>query len=280
MLIPYQVDVPMERWPYANWVLIAVTSVISFVICIGYFLGAGKLTPQEEAQLIERIERENPGLAPDEMDQRIEAAVEDSEMMPGALWKKNFRFHNLFAHLFVHADPLHLIGNMLFLFVFGNAVNAKLGHFQFLVCYFLLGAIAGAAWLLVGDGRPLVGASGAIMGLIGIFAVFYPRNDVSVLYWITLAVSGEFAISSYWLILFYVVGDLVGTLIQQYSGVAYICHVVGAFVGFGMAMAAVALGFYPATRYEENLLQFMGMQEKTTNKKKKKKKKRVRAEED
>jgi membrane associated rhomboid family serine protease len=279
MLIPYQVDVPMERWPYANWVLIAVTSVISFVICIGYLLGAGELTPDEELQLVQRIERENPNAGPGELDRKIEAAKEDAEMMPGALWRKNFRFYNLFTHLFVHADPLHLIGNMIFLFVFGNAVNAKLGHAQFLVCYFLIGAITGAAWLAFGNGMPLVGASGAIMGLIGIFAVFFPRNDVSVLYWITLAVSGEFTISSYWLILFYFLGDLFGTLIQHLSGVAYICHVVGAMVGFCLALALVALGFYPATRYEENLLQFIGMQEKTT-KKKKKKKKRVRAEED
>ena len=44
MLLPYQVDVPMERWPFANWALIAVTSVISFIIVVGMYMGAGEMT--------------------------------------------------------------------------------------------------------------------------------------------------------------------------------------------------------------------------------------------
>ena len=280
MLIPYQVDVPMERWPYANWGLILVTTISSFIIIVGSFLGAGEPMPRDIAQLEEKIRREHPEADDLEIDDRLQAAIEDAVMLPGALRPDRWTFEQLTTCLFVHGDFMHLIGNMLFLFVFGNAVNAKLDHFGFLLAYFLIGAFTSAAWLVFGDGRPLVGASGAIMGLVGMFLILYPRNDVTVLFWFG-RVAGEFTVSSYWLILFYLVGDLFGTLVQQYSGVAYICHVAGAFAGAGFMATAVALGFYAPARGEENLLQFMGVQPKEQDKPKKaKRRKRVLVEED
>ena len=74
---------------------------------------------------------------------------------------------------------LHLLGNLLFLFTFGNAVNAKLGHLPFLALYFGSGAFAGLAWLLLGSRVPVLGASGAIMGITGAFLVLYPLNEIS-----------------------------------------------------------------------------------------------------
>ena len=120
---------------------------------------------------------------------------------------------------------------MIFLFCFGNAVNAKLGQGLFLAAYFLLGALDGVAWLLLGNGMPVVGASGAIMGIVGIFLVLFPRNDVNVLYWFGGAYGGSFSIAAIFLILFYMTCDLIGTLTGGGGGVAYICHLAGAWRG-------------------------------------------------
>ncbi len=295
MLIPYTVDVPMERWPFANWALIVVTSIVSLIIMVGQIANHRSFRPQEPAP---RAKRANPareaqmaelrkrGYENQEQIQRIVDAQDfheadedaaatdpfDDLIPPGALRPRNFRFLQLFSCLFVHGGLFHLIGNMIFLFVFGNAVNAKLGHIQFLVAYFLCGAVASAAWLMFGNGIPCVGASGAIMGIVGIFLILYPRNDVTVLYAYTMACSGSFEISSMWLIMFYMLGDLFGTLVWGGAGgVAYVAHLGGAGVGIAMGATAIALGFYRPTRYEQNLLQLFGWQPKKRKKKKKKK---------
>jgi membrane associated rhomboid family serine protease len=85
----------------------------------------------------------------------------------------------LFAHMFLHANGLHLLGNMLFLWIFGPPVEDRLGPLVFSACYVIFGFAsafghaAGVAGSMIDD--PAVGSSGAISGLIGIFTVFYPR---------------------------------------------------------------------------------------------------------
>ena len=158
---------------------------------------------------------------------------------------------------------------MIFLFVFGNAVNAKLGHGLFIAAYFLLGALAAVAWLVLGHGMALVGASGAIMGLVGIFFVLFPRNDVQILYLFSLFWTGTFCISACWVILFYMGCDLYGTLSGGGGAVAYIAHVAGGLGGMALAIALLTSGWIESDYSEENLLQVLGMQEKQARRKKK-----------
>jgi membrane associated rhomboid family serine protease len=257
MLIPYSVDVPMERWPFTNWALIAITCVISIGILID--------PPRSDRWT---VEKDAPG-AP--VIERV--FLDELEGVSSlALNPRHFSFLQLFTCVFVHGDLFHLIGNMIFLFVFGNAVNAKMGHIPFLLSYFLLGALASCAWLLLGNGQPAVGASGAIMGIVGLFLVFFPRNDVTILYWFSFYFSGTFDLSSMWIILSYLAGDLFGSLTAGGGGgVAYVAHLGGALGGIACGVAAIQLGWFAATPYEVNLLQLLGWQEKTPRKKKKKK---------
>jgi len=183
----------------------------------------------------------------------------------------------MFTYQFVHGDLLHLIGNMAFLFVFGNAVNAKLGHWQFLLCYLLLGAVAGLAWLPFSRGLPLVGASGAIMGIVGLFVVLFPRNDVEVFYWFGILWAGVTRIAAYWVVLFFVLTDLIGVVLDQSGPVAYVAHLAGALGGFGVGLALVHWRVVRSTRYEENLLQFLGYQRRESPRRKKGKRARRRA---
>ncbi len=255
MFLPYQVDVPMERLPVANWVLIAVTVLVSVAV----FLGAGREPSREEMDQFLQARDGGPASSDEDVREYIRLARQlDPGPPPLALVPERLAFSQLFSHLFVHAGFLHLAGNMIFLFVFGNAVNAKLGHVPFLALYLLLGAVAGLGWVALGDGRPAVGASGAIMGLLGIFLILFPRNDVTVLYsWIGNP-AGSFEISAVWLILLYLAGDLFGTVIGRNASTAYAAHLVGGVTGMAVAVGLVAAHVIVPERGEENLLQTLG----------------------
>ena len=86
----------------------------------------------------------------------------------------------LFTSMFLHGGWLHLLGNLLYLHIFGDNVEDRLGHARFLLLYVLAGATAGIAQVLIHPGTavPMVGASGAIAGVTGAYLLFYPRARV------------------------------------------------------------------------------------------------------
>ena len=157
MLIPYRTDTPMARWPISNILIILATVV----------LGAPTWLPGSE--------------------------YEGGWLV---LWPDEFEPAQLIGSLFGHADFVHLAGNMFMLFVFGNAVNAKIGNIFYVPLYFAIGLIENLAWIALGDGGPTLGASGAVMGVIGAFLVLYPRNEVAVLYWFGWIAHGVWEISA------------------------------------------------------------------------------------
>src|SRR5437868_13176983 len=119
MLLPYNVDVPMMRVPFANWALIAITTLVSLAIVAGAGQNPRELNDDPYFHV---------------MDDTIRAAEQD-HLPPLALVRSAFSVPQLISYQFVHADLFHLVGNMIFLFVFGNAVNAKLGHVLFVASY-------------------------------------------------------------------------------------------------------------------------------------------------
>ncbi len=157
-----------------------------------------------------------------------------------------------------HADVIHLLGNMVFLFAFGNAVNAKIGHAPYLLLYALIAAAEGSLWALLGSGDA-VGASGAIMGVVGAFLVFYPRNDVSIFYWFGVIAAGSIEISAYWVIAAYLAFDVWGLATDGSGAVAYLSHLSGFATGFGLALAFVACGLFASEDFEENILEATGL---------------------
>lgn len=250
MFVPYTVDVPMSRWPIANWVLIASTVAVS--------IGAWGYQHHHIYTMMAHPEAVTP-----EMQPHSRQEAEDLFIPPLALWREKVTLVNLLSYTLVHANLLHLAGNMIFLFCFGNAINAKLGHWQFLASYFLCGMVAGGAWLLFDNGRVLEGASGAIMGIVGLFLIFYPYNDVRVLVGFQWR-AGTLEISSFWVITMYMVLDLVGCFIKGGGGgVAYSCHLAGSALGIFIGLDLLMLGFYPPTDCERNLLQLVGLRERT-----------------
>ena len=94
----------------------------------------------------------------------------------------------VFTSMFLHGGWFHLIGNMLFLWIFGNAVEGGLGHFRYLVLYLASGVAAALIQGLSDPGShvPMIGASGAIAGVLGAYALLYPRANVHVFVWIVI----------------------------------------------------------------------------------------------
>jgi membrane associated rhomboid family serine protease len=88
--------------------------------------------------------------------------------------------HTLLSHMFLHGGLFHLLGNMLYFWVFARAIEETLGWRKFLLCYLGCGLVAGLVFLLsnLSAEQPAVGASGAISGVLGAFLVFYPTSSI------------------------------------------------------------------------------------------------------
>jgi membrane associated rhomboid family serine protease len=247
------VDVPMQRYPVANWVLIGVT-----VIATLFAWGSESKALDEARQLAATLDNAK-GLTPEqeaELETKINKVVE--RVLGGALQPRHFRLPQLITHAFIHGDFWHLLGNMIFLFAFGNAINAKLGHWQFLVCYFFFAAFAGFGWIILGDGMPMVGASGAIMGIAGMFFVLYPFNELAIHSPDTYFWSGDaWRMPSWVFVLIYMVLDLLGTL-QKGAGIAYAAYLAGEIGGMTLAFGLVKTGWVASDRGEQNLLEAWG----------------------
>jgi membrane associated rhomboid family serine protease len=139
--------------------------------------------------------------------------------------------------MFIHAGWLHLLGNMLFLFVFGNNVEDRFGHFGFVMFYLLAGFIAAYGFALAAPSSttPLVGASGAVSGVLGAYLVLYPRarvwSLVPVLLFIPLRLPAWLVLGVWFVLQWaYSAGYAVSG-----GSVAYLAHVLG-FV-FGVLIA-------------------------------------------
>lgn len=146
----------------------------------------------------------------------------------------------LITSLFFHAGFAHLLGNMLYLWVFGNNIEDRLGHIRFVFFYLLCGIIATFGHILTAFNSriPVIGASGAISGVLGAYLVLYPRAKVLVL--IPLFYIWRIArISAGWFLLFWIIlqffyGTTSLALMSESGrggGVAWFAHIAGFFAG-------------------------------------------------
>ncbi len=152
--------------------------------------------------------------------------------------------------MFLHANFIHLAGNMLFLWIFGNNVEDRLGHLPFLVFYLLAG-VAGSALQVAIDPTskvPSVGASGAISGVLGAYLVWFPTaRVVSLLFlgiFITLIRVPAWIFIGYWAILQAILG-LTGLSVvraQDQGGVAYFAHIGGFLTGLAAGLLFLRRG--------------------------------------
>jgi membrane associated rhomboid family serine protease len=135
----------------------------------------------------------------------------------------------LLSYMFFHGDAFHLLGNMLFLWVFGDNVEDALGHWKFLLFYLLCGVFAGLVHALVASGSesPLIGASGAVAGVIAAYLMLHPR----VMVWgvafkfLPLRITAAAALG------LWIVTQIVMVMLPQVGPVAWWAHIGGLIAG-------------------------------------------------
>ena len=137
----------------------------------------------------------------------------------------------LLTSMFMHASWMHIIGNMVYLWIFGDNIEDRLGHAKFLVFYLICGFVASLAHILFGPDSviPSLGASGAIAGVLGSYLMLFPRKNVRVLVARTIVNMPAWAVLGFWIAL--QIFSQVGVSGGQSSGVAYLAHIGGFFAG-------------------------------------------------
>lgn len=196
MLIPIGDEPNEHRTPWVNWALIA-TNVLVFV-------------------LVQKSGRD-------------EGIVERWAYVPSAP-----SLQTAFSSMFLHGDWMHLLGNMLFLWIFGDNVEARLGRLGYLAAYLATGLVATVVHGVSDPSSavPSLGASGAISGVQGLYVVAFPRNRVKLLVWFYVVTIVY--VKAAWVIgLWFVLNDLVPFLFDRtvLGGVAHGAHLGGFAAG-------------------------------------------------
>ncbi len=219
MLIPIRTDYRMSRTPWVNYALLAVNVAVFF---LGYH-------------------------AANEAGYR--------RIYGWMLHPDSPELGQFFSSIFLHGGFWHLAGNMLFLWVFGNAINDRFGHAGYLAFYLAGGVLASLGYLLLGGTAPVLGASGAISAVTGAYLVLLPRSRVTVLM-LLIYYLHPFELPSLYFLMFQLVWNLVltlGGLGGKYAaggGVAYAAHSSGYAFGIVVSAGLLAVRLLPRDTFD------------------------------
>ena len=181
----------------------------------------------------------------------LERALFNVAFIPARFWIPGYLLPNLitiFISMFLHGGLLHIASNMLYLWIFGDNIEDRLGHGRYLIFYLLcgFGATLTHAFFNPTSRVPAIGASGAIAGVLGAYLILFPRAQVTTLipifFFITIRELPAVIILGLWFVLqlFSGVGSLSVAGAEQAGGVAYFAH-IGGFV-LGMILVVVMGG--------------------------------------
>jgi membrane associated rhomboid family serine protease len=142
----------------------------------------------------------------------------------------------IFSAMFMHGGIFHIAGNMLYLWIFGNNIEDKMGHIRFIVFYLFCGITAAYAHAITDPHShvPMIGASGAISGVIGAYLLLFPRAMVHTLiflgFFVTVVKIPALIVIGFWVFIQFVNG-LISSGIAREGGVAWFAHIGGFLAG-------------------------------------------------
>ena len=151
------------------------------------------------------------------------------------------------SYMWLHANVGHLVMNMLFLYIFGNNVNDRMGHVGYLG-FFLAGGVFAGVGHAITQSLPVVGASGAVAAVTGAYLVLFPRSSITVIY--LLFFIGTIEIPSMWFVAFFFVKDVVLNFSAEPTGTAHMAHVSGTLFGFGVCFALLSVQLLPRDQFD------------------------------
>jgi membrane associated rhomboid family serine protease len=149
-----------------------------------------------------------------------------------------FTVPTLISSMFLHGSWSHVLGNMWYLWIFGDNVEDRMGHFRFLIFYLLCGIVAALGQIFIDPTStlPTIGASGAIAGVMGAYFVLYPQSRVLTLiplivFWEIVELPAIFLLGFWFLMQLFSAGAIAATANSQAGGVAFMAHVAGFITG-------------------------------------------------
>jgi len=213
-MIPVGTDAPQRRTPYMNYFLIAACVVI-------YFISHRAVSPAHPYGLAHGWAR-------------------------FMLNPRHLKMVQFVTYIFLHANIMHILGNMIFLWVFGNQVNDRLGHLAYLFFFLAGGILAGCGQVFTSvHGNPTLGASGSIAAVAGLFLALCPLVNIRVWFFITI-----FEVASFWFLLAQILlFDVYGAFTHS-GNVAHWAHLTGYLTGFITGMVILLLRLVPRDHYD------------------------------
>jgi membrane associated rhomboid family serine protease len=223
-MFPLRDDNPHFLTPYVTWLIVGL-NILAWVLLQG--MGAEPALSKSVCLL---------GLLPAEL---LQSAPINSAFQIGpdlyCTVSGSASWITIISHMFMHGSWMHIIGNMWFLWIFGNNVEDSMGHLRFLVFYLLCG-LAAAGLQIAADPSsiiPMVGASGAIGGVMGAYIMLYPRVTVHMFVVLGFYMT-TFAMPAFWMLGYWFVLQLLGgfsSVGASGGGVAFWAHIGGFVAG-------------------------------------------------
>jgi len=214
MILPIRTSIRPRRTPYTNYVLIAVNALI-FLLEYHQNPATGKLEFQPWVE----------------------------HFMLAAARPQLWQF---VSYAFLHGGLMHIIGNMFFLYLFGNNVNDKLGHIGYL-CFYLAGAVFSGIGHTLISGANVLGASGAVAAVTGAYLVLFPQTLITVLYWLFFI--GTIEVPALYFIVFKMI--IIDNVIIRYTPyVAYDAHLAGYAFGIAAMTGMLAAGLISTSSFD------------------------------
>ena len=222
MLLPIRTSIQPRRTPYANYALVAVNVVI---FLLSYF-------PHVESYggEVEYLRRW--------------ASQYVLDPQPGHLFLWQF-----VSYAFLHAGFMHIVGNMFFLYLFGNNVNDKLGHIGYL-SFYLAGAVFSGIGHTLMSSNPVLGASGAVAAVTGAYLVLFPQTLITVIYWFLFI--GTMELPAMYFIAFKLIiwDNMIEPRFAPPIAIAYGAHLAGYIFGIGAMVVLLATHIISGSTYD------------------------------
>ena len=222
MLLPIRTSISPRRTPYINYALIVVNVVIfllSYAPHVDPFTGEAEYLRRWANQLV-------------------------LDPTPGRLYLWQF-----VSYAFLHGSVMHILGNMFFLYLFGNNVNDKLGHIGYL-CFYLAGSVFSGVGHVFMSGAPVLGASGAVAAVTGAYLVLFPQTLITVLYWFFFI--GMMELPALYFIAFKLIiwDNVVEPSFAPPVAVAYSAHLAGYAFGIAAMVVMLAAGLISGSQFD------------------------------
>jgi len=225
-MIPIKDYNPTKRFPIITVFFMAV-NILAFV--------QDRLTGHYEPIMVETAR----GMA--QVNHFIGGLTAKYAMVPSTLISEPWSsWHQVFTSMFLHGNWLHIGSNMLFLWIFGNNIEDVLGRVRFVIFYFACGLAAAVAQTLSApqSSIPMIGASGAVAGVMGAYLILYPHARILTLlpifFFFTFIEVPAYLIIGYWVVLQFISATWINSGEAAQGGIAYFAHIGGFIAGVGL----------------------------------------------